>query len=273
MKKEKIATIGLWSFIGAGAISLICQLNDLELASNLFSMFSVIVALICFVLYKVKQSVEKKALSKEIASLIEEAQQTKQATTEMGQSILPKVRRFYQELLRDWNRPEQILHIEMLQDDILYPVCLCDCWVDNIYLNILEQFYTINEKVLEHPTWYETDEKMKLHIVRAHIQLSDIHNFRVCGDVFKTTEFQAGELPSQYIGVSVNGIGFGEVRGGTPARITQRISDNRKVVLFYKEQDSPTLQKIYFTYESYEALIQVIPDKERTEIGAPEGWN
>lgn len=136
----------------------------------------------------------------------------------------------------------------------------CHCWVKDRAFYILETFNAAEEKAKRSPDAYDTPEKIKRRLRNIAIPLDKIHYYKAKGELIHS---QRAVLPASasYSGVSMNGVGFGEIET-TPEIAVPQIFDTRYIVLYYRSNDVDELQTLYFGYDSLDALIRVIPQYE-----------
>ena len=137
----------------------------------------------------------------------------------------------------------------------------CDCWllmVSEEYkvgaLCFLESFGSFDRKVRTKPNEFSDIETSVGHVWREIIPIHDIIGLSIVGDVETTSTVSGGD--AKYLGVSVNGIGFGEWQVD-PVRVRHDIHDKRVLELKYNN-DENEIRSIYFPLESADVLEQIM---------------
>jgi len=137
----------------------------------------------------------------------------------------------------------------------------CDIWVANDCLYLLEPKESILRRAQSLPQLYDTTDKAAKNIINRAIPLGNIHYYKLKGEMVRTTHIVGGGNAT-YTGVTVNGIGFGEVKRD-PMVVLPSTYDHRYIVFYYKNAEGEPLQTIYFGADSLDALIRTIPQFER----------
>lgn len=186
------------------------------------------------------------------------------------------LRQYYAEICENWHRPDDPLSADRLrfqtEADLQHAQATlpnewfmwadnCDCWLCNEMLYFLEQFSSIKESAENFPEQFDTEEKIESSLFHISIPLENIHYFKENGELIRS---QRTVLPAStsYTGVSVNGIGFGDVTH-TPEVTVPRLLDSRYVTLYYRIEGKSALQTLYFGHDSLETLIRLIPQFEK----------
>ena len=150
---------------------------------------------------------------------------------------------------------------EILPDEWTSCADDCECWVKDDVLYILLPKSQALVNAHNTPTAYNTEEKICSAVPHWVIPFGNIHYYKVVGNVFHTKKVVGGGNVS-YTGVSVNGIGFGELKHD-PVITMSEINDSRYVVLYYRDNAESPLQTVYFCYDSLDTLIRLIPQFEK----------
>lgn len=189
--------------------------------------------------------------------------------------IEPILIQTHQALCAKWHRPAHFLTVDILavnSEKELYALqqqlpeqwcawpTVCSCWVNDNILYILETFDSSVSKARLSPDLYVTLETAQEQIQHIAIPLTSIYYYKAKGDIIRSQKTVVPESTS-YSGVSVNGIGFGEVKT-TPALTLPEIRDTRYIVLYYRVRGKEELQTLYFRYDSLDTLVRIIPQYE-----------
>lgn len=183
---------------------------------------------------------------------------------------------FYSSMIVQWNKPQNPLTVDILryksekeiahaQSSIPNEWFLfadsCDCWIFNDTLCILEQMEVASEKAKSYPESFDSTDKIGENIIHISIPLPNIHYFKSNGML---TRSERTVVPGSvsYTGVSVNGIGFGEVKH-TPELTVPDLKDSRYITLYYHVEETDELQALYLGYDSLDTLIRVFPQFEK----------
>ena len=183
---------------------------------------------------------------------------------------------FYSSMITQWNKPQNPLTVDILryksekeiahaQSSIPNEWFLfadsCECWIFNDMFYILEQMDKASEKAKSNPESFDSPDKISESIVHIVIPLSNIHYFKSNGML---TQSERTVIPGSvsYTGVSVNGIGFGEVKH-TPELTVPDLKDSRYITLYYRVEETDELQALYLGYDSLDTLICVLPQFEK----------
>lgn len=144
--------------------------------------------------------------------------------------VLPVLEKAHYSLCKELEKPNSPLmldvfafkdEIELQQTQIKLPdqwsnwPNTCYCWTNNGVFYILETLESVEKRAKICPDHYKTLESAKSQIRNLLIPIDSIHYYKVKGDVVRS---ERTLIPPDisYSGISVNGIGFGEVKT-TPA--------------------------------------------------------
>ncbi len=186
------------------------------------------------------------------------------------------LQQYYNELSASWHRPDSPLPVDRLrfdtEADIQHAQATlpnewflwaddCDCWIYDNALYILEQFSSVKVKAENYPSQFDTEDKIESHLFHICIPLDKIHYFKETGEL---TRSQRTVLPgsTSYAGVSINGVGFGEVRH-TPEVTVPKLLESRYITLYYYVDGETALHTLYFGHDSLDSLIRLIPQFEK----------
>lgn len=143
-----------------------------------------------------------------------------------------------------------------------YYIRSCECWVltdSEEYtegaLYFFESPEAFNGKVRANPEDFSDLEASVAHVWREIIPLHNILELSISGDVETTSTVSGGD--AKYLGVSVNGIGFGEWKVD-PVQVHHNVHDKRVLELRFIDEDANEVRSIYFPLEAAEVLEQVI---------------
>lgn len=190
--------------------------------------------------------------------------------------VIPMIDEFYAAILATWQMPSNTLIAgviraksandlgslkEILPNEWTTWADDCNCWTaeDTLYI-VLPQSEAL-AKAKNTPAAYNTEEKICSAFPHWAIPFDCIRYYKAVGDVIQTERIVGGGNVS-YTGVSVNGIGFGELKHD-PVISAPEIQDDRYIVLYYQEDAEKPLQTIYFCYDALNTLIRLIPQFER----------
>lgn len=215
--------------------------------------------------------------SQKIVAEYEEKQRQRDIEREREYALVdPLVENFYSSILTEWKKSNDILSVkviraktandlekvkEILPDEWTSWADDCDCWIKDDVLYILLSQRQALTNARSTPTAYNTEEKIRSSFPHWAIPFDNIHYYKVVGNVFQTEKVVGGGNAS-YTGVSVNGIGFGELQHD-PVITMSEINDSRYVVLYYRDNAESPLQTVYFCYDSLDTLIRLIPQFEK----------
>lgn len=190
--------------------------------------------------------------------------------------VAPMIEDFYATFLSEYPNPDYILsaniirsrnanELEKLKNILPDEWTNCsdrfECWTKDNALYIILPKDDALTKARHAPAAYNTQEKICSAFAHWAIPFDNIHYYKVVGNVFQTEKVVGGGNAS-YTGVSVNGIGFGELKHD-PVITRSEIKDSRYVVLYYRDNAESPLQTIYFCYDSLDTLIRLIPQFEK----------
>lgn len=190
--------------------------------------------------------------------------------------VAPMIESFYTTLMSEYPKPDCILSVniirarntndlETLKNNLPDEWSTCtdhfDCWIKDDVLYIILPKDEALAKARNTPAAYDTDEKICNAFRHWAIPFDSILYYKAVGEVIQTERIVGGGNIS-YTGVSVNGIGFGELKHD-PVITAPEIHDDRYVVLYYQEDAEKPLQTIYFCYDALDTLIRLIPQFER----------
>lgn len=175
---------------------------------------------------------------------------------------------FYTKLELYWNRPDSPAMITRLlafdEDDLVYEQQIhgqkwrsvlshrCECWIDDDILYFLDPYDSVKQRAIEYPQTYSTDTAIASSVYRCAIPLTNLQQLIGGGEILYSSEV-VSPGSSTYTGVTVNGISFGEITH-TPDVVKTSRNDFRYIILEY-EDDEFEIQKIFFTYESADILL------------------
>ncbi len=190
--------------------------------------------------------------------------------------VAPMIASFYSSLMNTWCDPKIKLTAkviraknaselekikEVLPDEWSTWADICDCWIGENKLYILLPLSQALATAYESPFAYNTKDKICNGFPHWAIPFENIHYYKAVGDVLHTEKIVGGGNVS-YTGVSVNGIGFGEIKHD-PITTLSELHDSRYIVLYYRNDAESPLQTIYFCYDSLDALVRLIPQYEK----------
>lgn len=222
------------------------------------------------------EKVSKKNLVKDFAECEEKERQRDIERQHQFTLVATMIEDFYDTLLSEYPKPDCILSANIIRarntndletlknilpDEWLTCTDRFDCWIkDNVLYIILPKDEAL-AKARNTPAAYNTDEKICSAFRHWAIPFDSILYYKAVGDIFRTERIIGGGNIS-YTGVSVNGIGFGELKHD-PVITMSEINDSRYVVLYYQDNAENPLQTIYFCYDSLDTLIRLIPQFEK----------
>ena len=190
--------------------------------------------------------------------------------------VAPMIESFYTTLMSEYPKSDCILSaniirarntndLETLKNILPDEWSTCtdrfDCWIKDDVIYIILPKDEALAKARNTPAAYDTDEKICSAFRHWAIPFDSILYYKAVGDIFQTERIIGGGNVS-YTGVSVNGIGFGELKHD-PVITKSEINDSRYVVLYYRGNAESPLQTIYFCYDSLDTLIRLIPQFEK----------
>lgn len=190
--------------------------------------------------------------------------------------VAPMIESFYSSLMNTWHEPEIKLSAkviraknasdlasikEILPDEWSTWADNCDCWIGENTLYILLPLRQALAMAHESPFAYNTKDKICNSFPHWAIPFENIHYYQAAGDVLHTEKIVGGGNIS-YTGVSVNGIGFGEIKHD-PITTSSELHDSRYVVLYYRDDAAHPMQTIYLCYDSLDTLVRLIPQYEK----------
>lgn len=199
----------------------------------------------------------------------------------MYESVLPIAESAYEDIRATLEKPEKTEIIRVLRystvDELLLAQADGDYWKDltkhcHIWIHVNDEFESLSTLCLletigefrsfvnDWPHVFTDNKDVNQYVYRKYIPFRDINQFRVYGNISQSISVFGGETGS-YTGVSVNGIGFGEVQHN-PVRIANNIHDNRFVVLHYKNVFDDA-DVILFPISELHKLIKLIPQFEK----------
>ena len=208
------------------------------------------------------------------AKLQEEAKNLEQKYADNVESIFIE---FYNRLIREWQMPDKPLVVELLRfkseeeikhfqvqlpDEWFRWADECYCWRKGNYFYLLKTKDSAETLAKQNPDQWDTVDKIKEHVIHITIPVKDIYGFSANG-AFHHSVRTVGSGNITYTGVSVNGIGFGEIKQD-PTFVLPDVKDTRYITLFYYAGESHTeLQTLYLGGESIETLTRILPEYKR----------
>lgn len=161
------------------------------------------------------------------------------------------VKEAHQHISNVFEKPDDAEYVFVMNKSGTYP---CECWVDQMrtMFFLLRLCNSVESDIKNNGT------DMSAALYWKGIALSDIQYIRTGGRVFDSVSQVSGGSGG-YLGVSVGGIGFGELKY-KPAVYKTETHDSRTVDLYFTNNGGE-VERIPFTHGSLEALLKVIPEK------------
>lgn len=223
----------------------------------------------------------KKELRQQQKEHDEKFSQAMEERTRQYERFYPIVNRKYKELCKLFEKPNQTTMVNVSKFTSFPEVesaqreCgnswiginrTCDMWRTKItgmvdVLHILETYEAIDKDLKQFVHIYTAnglnEENVDNIIYRRIIPVSSILFFEAIGDI-EYRNIVSGGGNATYFGISVNGIGFGEIKHD-PIDIKTISEDKRAVVLYYKNEDGEG-DMVFFPLSELSKLIQLLPE-------------
>jgi len=237
----------------------------------------VFTTILVFVVYFLIHYLGEKHTNKEAQKIWDEYDQRKTEEYEnqverYNETVKEHLYNFYNSKSSEWQKPEETSSVDLLRfktdaeianaqltlsDEWFRWADMCDCWIAGDILYILEPISSVESRAVSNPEQYNSNEKIESEVIHISIPICDIVCIQANGEViFSEKMVISGE--TSYIGVSVNGIGFGEIKT-TPDLKLPEIRDTRYITLYYRGEGGNTVRSIYFGYDSLDTLMQLLP--------------
>ncbi len=223
----------------------------------------------------------KKELRQKQKEHDEKFSQAMEERTRQYERFYPIVDRKYKELCKLFEKPNQTTMINVSKFTSFSEIesaqqeCgsswvgisrTCDMWrtkvmdiVDVLY--ILETYDAVDKNLKQFIHVYAAnglnEENADSIIYRKIVPVNDILFFEAIGDI-EYRNIVSGGGNATYFGMSVNGIGFGEIKHD-PIDIKTISEDKRAVVLYYKNEDGEG-NMLFFPLSELSKLIQLLPE-------------